>query len=272
MSDFTKLELAVLDAIADETTEQAPELPGQIADARVVDRTHTASGFITHIQIDPARTAPIESAPAHLGTIHADIAGLADPVGFRAVIEHGRLSALETETYGHDASAIDFATAPFGGLFRLTPEGESVPAGPPLSFEPESPLRRLQRVEEDEAAPFGAPGGFNTFPRRDGLARFLRDRLAASTPGRQVLDVISTPVSRPVAVLLRVPAYLPLALGVLLLLSLSRDIPIGADIAARLGPDRTIGLVFPLFLTSALFTVLLDLRRQAIVRREVLRG
>lgn len=146
MSDFTELELAVLDAIADETTEQAPELPGQIADARVVDRVRTASGFITSIQVDPARTAPIDSASAHLGTIHADIAGLADPVGFRAVIEHGRLTALETETYGQDASAIDFATTPFGGLFRITPEGESVAVTPPSPvLAPQSPLHRIQQ-------------------------------------------------------------------------------------------------------------------------------
>ena len=272
MPNFTDLELAVLDAIADETTERAPELPGQIADARVVDRTRTDAGFITHIQVDPARTAPIESAPAHLGTIHADIAGLADPVGFRAVIEHGRLTALETDTNGQDASAIDFAAAPFGGLFRITPEGESVPAGPPLPLEPESPLRRLQRVEETEMTSFGVTSGFNYFGKRGGLARFLRDLLAASTPGRQVLDVLSTPLPRPIAASLRIPVYFPLALGVLLLLSLSRPIPVTSDIAARLGPDGVIGLVFPLFLTSALFSVLLELRRHAIVRREVLNG
>ncbi|MBA4001047.1 hypothetical protein [Brevundimonas sp.] len=146
MSDFTKLELAVLDAIADETTEQAPELPGQIADARVVDRTRNGAGFITHIQVDPTRTAPIESAPRQLGTIHADIAGLADPVGFRAVIQHGLLTALETETYGQDTSAIDFTTAPFGGLFRLTPEGESVAVTSPTPVVPTpSPLHPIQQ-------------------------------------------------------------------------------------------------------------------------------
>ena len=271
MPNFTDLELAVLDAIADETTEQAPELPGQIADARVVDRTRTDAGFITHLQVDPARTAPIDSAPAQLGTIHADIAGLADPVGFRAVIEHGRLTALETETYGQDASAIDFTTAPFSGLFRITPEGESVPAGPPLSFEPESPVRRLQRVDDAERTAFGVPSGFTSF-QRGGLARFLRDRLAASASGRQVLDAIAVPVSRPVATLLRVPAYFPLVLGVLLLFSLSRPIPVASDIVARLGPDRALWLVFPLLITGALFTLLLDLRRLAMIRRKVLNG
>lgn len=146
MSDFTKLELAVLDAIADETTEQAPELPGQIADARVVDRTRNGAGFITHIQVDPTRTAPIESAPGQLGTIHADIAGLADPVGFRAVIQHGLLTALETETYGQDTSAIDFTTAPFGGLFRITPEGESVAITSPAPVMPTpNPLHPIQQ-------------------------------------------------------------------------------------------------------------------------------
>jgi hypothetical protein len=271
VSDFTKLELAVLDAIADETTEQAPELPGQIADARVVDRARTASGFITHIQVDPARTAPIESAPGQLGTIHADIAGLADPVGFRAVIAHGRLTALETETYGQDTAGIDFATAPFGGLFRITPEGESVPAGPSLSFVPESPVRRLQRADDAERTAFGAPGGFTYF-QRGGFARFLRDWLAASAAGRRVLDAISTPIPRPLATLLRIPVYVPLALGVLLLFSLSRPMPVTSDIVARLGPDGALRLVFPLFLTSALFTLLLDLRRLAMIRRKVLTG
>lgn len=146
MPDFTDLELAVLDAIADETTEQAPELPGQIADARVVDRIQTRAGFITRIQVDPTRTAPIEAAPVQLGTIHADIAGLADPIGFRAVIEHGFLTALETETYGQDASDIDFAAAPFGGLFRLTPEGESVAVTSPAPVVPTpSPLHPIQQ-------------------------------------------------------------------------------------------------------------------------------
>ena len=119
---------------------------------------------------------------------------------------------------------------------------------------------------------FGVTSGFNYFGKRGGLARFLRDLLASSPPGRQVLDVLSTPLPRPIAASLRIPVYFPLALGVLLLLSLSRPIPVTSDIAARLGPDGVIGLVFPLFLTSALFSVLLELRRHAIVRREVLNG
>ena len=51
MSDFTKLELAVLDAIADETTEQAPQLPGQMDVSRAqagtyaLDPNHTLVGW-----------------------------------------------------------------------------------------------------------------------------------------------------------------------------------------------------------------------------------
>ena len=147
--NFTELELAVLDAIADETTDPAPELPGQIADARVVDRIQTSAGFITHIQVDPARTAPIQSAPAQLGTIHADVGPLADPVGFRAVIEHGRLTGLEADAYGQDTSAVDFASASFGGLFRIDADGVSVPVPPPSpALQPRSPLHRVQQEKD----------------------------------------------------------------------------------------------------------------------------
>lgn len=273
MPDFTALELAILDAIADETVDQAPELPGQIADARVTERVNTGSGFITRIQVDPTRTAPIQSATAHLGTIHADIGGLADPVGFRAVIQDGRLTALEADAYGQATSAMNFATASFSNLFRITPEGESVAVQPAFrTLRSEGPLRRLRRVEETQMTPFGVPSGLNYLDKYRGPARFLRDRLAASRTGRRVLEVIATPVPRSVAVLLRIIVYLPFVLGLLLIFSFAREIPVGSDIVAVLGPQRSGSVSLALFLTSFIFFHMLELRRQAIIRRRVLQN
>ena len=251
MSDFTKLELAVLDAIADETTEQAPELPGQIADARVVDRTRTASGFITHIQVDPARTAPIESAPAQLGTIHADIAGLADPVGFRAVIEHGRLTALKTQTYGQDTSAIDFASAPFGGLFRITPEGESVAVPPPSpALEPQSPLHRIQQ----ETYP-ALSSGAQPFRPEDVFA--LRGGEHSSSEELQRLQSARLPF--PLNILFMAVDFIVFGLIVVFFLGLHERIP-GLS---GLSVETAVAIFVPVMLTLTLLRWLLLRRAKA---------
>ncbi|MFT4954362.1 MAG: hypothetical protein ACI8U3_000733 [Brevundimonas sp.] len=255
MSDFTKLELAVLDAIADETTDQAPELPGQIADARVVDRTHTASGFITHIQIDPARTAPIESAPAHLGTIHADIAGLADPVGFRAVIEHGRLSALETETYGHDASAIDFTTAPFSGLFRITPEGESVAITPPsAALRAQSPLHRIQQ----ETYPL--PPEPEPYRPKDFFAHPWGERYSSAELERLQNERLPFPLH----ILLMVLEFAVVGAFVAFFLGLHEQVPILATALSGLSTDFAIAILVAVMLSLTLLRWSLLRRAKAV--------
>ena len=251
MPNFTDLELAVLDAIADETTDQAPELPGQIADARVTDRIQTSAGFITRIQVDPARTAPIEAAPARLGTIHADIAGLADPVGFRAVIEHGFLTALETETYGQDASAIDFTTAPFSGLFRITPEGESVAVTPPSpALPPQSPLHRIQQ----EAYPVLSP---DTRPFRPKDVFTLRGDHHASSG--ELLRLQSARLPFPLNILFMALDFVVFGLIVVFFLGLHERIP-GLS---GLSVDTAVAIFVPIAIGITLLRWLLLRRAKA---------
>lgn len=190
MPNFTALELAILDAIADETVEQAPELPGQIADARVLSRSNTGWGFITRIRVDPDRTTPMERAPELLGTIHADVGALADPVGFRALIENGRLAGLEADAYGQDVSAVDFATASFGNLFRLTPEGESAPV-PPASpaLTPQSPLHRMQ--QENDPLPSPEPESYRP---RDFFAHQWGERYSSDEVARLKTERLPFPL------------------------------------------------------------------------------
>lgn len=152
MTRFTPLELAVLDALADELRDQLPDLPGQIAEALPGVRRNTGSGFSTEIIVDRNRRPPDRVLNGRVGTIHGDVPGLIEPMAFQIEVAGGRLLALHGATYDERTDGIDFATARVSGLFRIDDQGNSVAWSPPDLME-QSPLRALQR--SDEPAPSG---------------------------------------------------------------------------------------------------------------------
>lgn len=143
---FSKLELAVLDALADELRDQLPDLPGQIAEALPGMRRNTGYGFTTEIIVDRNRPSPDSPLTGRFGTIHGDVPGLIEPMAFQIEVAGGRLLALHGMTYDEATDAIDFRSARVSGLFRIDARGNSV-AWTPRILTGESPLQALQNWE-----------------------------------------------------------------------------------------------------------------------------
>lgn len=105
MSDFTRLELAVLRSIFVETPQYADGLAAQLAGASVAERENTGGGFFTTISV--ATAIPRVSSPRMLGhEIYASVEGLADGMGFVLFMEDGYLNLLEGYAFGYENTAL----------------------------------------------------------------------------------------------------------------------------------------------------------------------
>lgn len=142
-SRFTPLETAVLDALAWELRDIAPDLAGQFADSLPGQRRNTGSGLFTELIVDRTRPAPLTTPTGRFGTVHAMVGDLPDPVAFQAELRAGRLLYLFGDAYGQDTRDIDFATASFDQVFTIDAAGESVAFDPAALMSP-SPLLDLQ--------------------------------------------------------------------------------------------------------------------------------
>ncbi len=148
---FSKLETAVLDALADELCDQLPDLPGQIAEARHGVRRNTGSGFSTEIIVDRNRPAPDSALTGRLGTIHGDVPGLVEPMAFQVELTGGLLLALHGMTYDEPTDLIDFPTSRVTGLFRIDAQGNSVSVVSRAEAEP--PVMPAQAAVWDGSSP-----------------------------------------------------------------------------------------------------------------------
>lgn len=149
MTAFTPLETAVLDALAWELRDIAPDLAGQFADSLPGQRRNTGSGLLTELIVDRTRPEPLTTPSGRFGTVHAMVGDLPDPVAFQVELRAGRLLYLFGDAYGQDTRDIDFATVPFDQIFTLDAEGASV-AFEPAALMPPSPLQDLHRYAEQE--------------------------------------------------------------------------------------------------------------------------
>lgn len=140
---FTLLEAAVLDALAWELRDIAPDLAGQFAESLPGQRRNTGSGLFTELIVDRNRPAPLTTPTGRFGTVHAMVGDLPDPLAFQAELRGGRLLYLFGDSYGQDTRDIDFATVPFDQVFTIDDRGESV-AFDPAALMPPSPLLDLQ--------------------------------------------------------------------------------------------------------------------------------
>lgn len=272
MSNFTALELTVLDAIADESVEVAPELPGQIADARVIARTNDGSAVFAGIEVDPSRAAPIRSASARLGPVHVDVAGLEEPLRFDAILEDGFLAGLKGTAYREDLSALDLRSATASRLYRTAPEGDLVEIPPRMPFE--LAIHRVQREEEWERNPFSIPAYPLPPDRTPGfrlsLTRGLVRRMRASPAGARALELLGHPAPWPLLALLTAIELGLFALLILIVLGLDRRLPWVGAAFARLEIGDPSALLFPLLIAVMVLGQLLRLRRQEVRRRKAL--
>lgn len=146
---FTPLETAVLDALAWELRDLAPDLAGQFAESLPGQRRNTGSGLLTELIVDRTRPEPMTTPTGRFGTTHAMVGDLPDPVAFQVELRAGRLLYLFGDAYGQDTRDIDFATVPFDQVFTIDAAGESV-AFDPVALMPPSPLLDLHRYPEPE--------------------------------------------------------------------------------------------------------------------------
>ncbi len=181
MTRFTSLESDILDALAWDLRDIAPDLAGQFAESLPGSRRNTGSGLFTELIVDRYRPSPLTTPTGRFGTVHAMVGDLPDPVAFQAELREGRLLALHGDAYGQDTRAIDFARVPFDQVFTLDEQGESI-AFDPAALMPPSPLLDLHRHPDHEPPPPVRPPLITIGP----MAR-VDDQRAA----RQLISAIS---------------------------------------------------------------------------------
>lgn len=148
-SRFTPLESDILDALAWDLRDIAPDLAGQYAESLPGSRRNTGSGLFTELIVDRSRPPPLTTPTGRFGTVHAMVGDLPDPIAFQVELRQGRLLALHGDAYGQDTRAIDFARIPFDQVFTLDDRGESVAFDPTALMQP-SPLLDLHQHTDHE--------------------------------------------------------------------------------------------------------------------------
>jgi hypothetical protein len=181
LTRFTPLESDILDALAWDLRDIAPDLAGQFAEALPGSRRNTGSGLFTELIVDRYRPSPLTTPTGRFGTVHAMVGDLPDPIAFQAELREGRLLALHGDAYGQDTRAIDFARVSFDQVFTLDDQGESI-AFDPAALMPPSPLLDLHRHTDHEPPPPVRPPLITIGP----MAR-VDDQRAA----RQLISAIS---------------------------------------------------------------------------------
>ncbi|MDP1914046.1 hypothetical protein [Brevundimonas sp.] len=152
ISRFTRLESDILDALAWDLRDIAPDLAGQFAESLPGARRNTGSGLFTELIVDRSRPPPLTEPTGRFGTVHAMVGDLPDPVAFLVELRQGRLLALHGDAYGQDTCALDFARVPFDQVFTLNDQGDSVAFDPAALMQP-SPLLDLHQHADHQPLP-----------------------------------------------------------------------------------------------------------------------
>lgn len=142
-------------ALAQDLRAEIPDLAGQFEESRPSQRRNSGFGLFTEMIVDRSRPAPSTGPTGDLGTVHAMVGDLPDPIAFKARVRHGVLLGLLGDSYGQDTRAIDFSAVPFDQVFTVNDSGASIPFEPARHMPP-SPLRDLQQHNDHRPAP-GTP-------------------------------------------------------------------------------------------------------------------
>lgn len=124
---FTRLETAVMAALAHDLRSTVPDLARQFATAHPGRRRNTAFGAYTGMTGDRPRSGAEIGLTGRFGTVHAMIPGLSDSVAFQVELLNGRLFALHADSYGQDTRGVEFTAAHPTEIFTLDEAGRSVP-------------------------------------------------------------------------------------------------------------------------------------------------
>jgi len=149
MSRYTRLERAVMDALAHDLRDQIPDLAGQFEESRPSQRRNSGFGLFTEMIVDRTRPAPASGPTGDLGTVHAMVGTLPDPIAFKARVRNGVLLGLMGDSYGQDTRSIDFSTVAFDQVFTVDAQGRSIPFEPARQMPP-SPLLDLHRHNDHD--------------------------------------------------------------------------------------------------------------------------
>lgn len=193
VAHFSRLESAVMAALAAELRHAVPDLAAQFRNARPGLKRNMAVGYYCGLTGDGVR--PVSTRDGALGSVHVLIDGLHDAVAFRVLMRQGRAVALEADSYGQDTRAIDFDRVGFEQVFTINASGQSVLFEGPSVIPTASAAARPRQIP---AAPrpsvpssTGAPATVIVRPRT---------ATSASTPSYGPNGAVSTPSTpRPAA-------------------------------------------------------------------------
>jgi hypothetical protein len=150
MTTFTRLERSVMAALAHDLRSQIPDLAAQFAASTPSVRRNTGFGLFSEMIVDRNHPAPASGPTGDLGTVHAMVGTLADPIAFKARVRNGVLLGLFGDSYGQDTRSIDFATVAFDQVFTVREDGQSIPFD---IVEPAAPRVETSRYEAQRYAP-----------------------------------------------------------------------------------------------------------------------
>ncbi|CAN5320790.1 hypothetical protein BH10PSE1_BH10PSE1_00960 [soil metagenome] len=149
---FTALEQSVVQALAWDLRDVAPDLAGQFEESLPGARRNTGFGLFTEMIVNPRRPAPAQKSTGSYGTVHAMVGDLPGSMAFKAVLRDGVLLGVEGDAFDMETDQIDFATTPFRTVFTVDDQGKSVWFDP-AAITGTSPLRQLQTWERPEPSP-----------------------------------------------------------------------------------------------------------------------
>lgn len=141
---FTRLETAIMAALAQDLRGRVPDLARQFATARPERRRNTAFGAYTGMTGDRPRSGAEVGLTGRFGTVHAMIPGLSEAVAFQVELLHGRVFALHADSYGQDTRGIDVTAAHPTEIFTLDEAGRSIPWSPAGKAPEPSPRQALR--------------------------------------------------------------------------------------------------------------------------------
>lgn len=205
MTRFTPLESDILDALAWDLRDVAPDLAGQVAESLPGSRRNTGSGLFTELIVDRSRPPPMTTPTGRFGTVHAMVGDLPDPIAFQIELREGRLLALHGHAYGQDTRAIDFARVPFDQVFTLDDRGESIAFDSGPQTAPNPLLDLLQSAEPERPPPAHTPlitiGPITRVDEQRAARQLLGLISGALTPSakRQLAGLISGDLPSPAA-------------------------------------------------------------------------
>lgn len=152
MSRYTRLESAVMDALAHDLRAQVPDLAGQFEESRPNQRRNSGFGLFTETIVERDRPAPTSGPTGDLGTVHAMVGALPDPIAFKARVRNGVLLGILGDSYGQDTRSIDFSRVAFDQVFTIDAQGRSIPFEPARQMPP-NPLHDLHRHNDHQPPP-----------------------------------------------------------------------------------------------------------------------